>query len=441
MPVISVDADMANIPSLEACLLASVPFFERLSALIVVAVSPTQKSLLSEQIRERFEFRMMEELDVDSVRALVERRIGMYSNEPYQMTAEEAEKVLAASKNGHPGSIIKVLRSVIDGQILPDIAPNQISEPLLEEELHDDPSKSHDMNIFSQEDEDIEGQATELPNELEEDDASSLDEWEDGPGMSGAIGFDLNLEILEEPIIEEEKEEPIPDTYVTEDSLPSVGSFGGLRDRWKETSQSIKSADEPEGEYEPMDEANSLWVSKDLLDVKDAPKVELLEHEEPPQEVHELNESLEIQDQIMIDDNDLIQNESMLKTLTNLLSQLLSPSANQTVSNNLAENLQALSRPKIGEKAEHSLNVMVLTSLTQSESIVVSVAQQRTVSPSDKLLLEKLNIKRARLSQICNRLHKAGILDVRMVGRSRMFGLTRTALAQMMAWGLVGGDV
>ena len=121
--------------------------------------------------------------------------------------------------------------------------------------------------------------------------------------------------------------------------------------------------------------------------------------------------------------------------------KLLSPSANQTVSNNLAENLQALSRPKIGEKAEHSLNVMVLTSLTQSESIVVSVAQQRTVSPSDKLLLEKLNIKRARLSQICNRLHKAGILDVRMVGRLRMFGLTRTALAQMMAWGLVGGDV
>ncbi len=85
--------------------------------------------------------------------------------------------------------------------------------------------------------------------------------------------------------------------------------------------------------------------------------------------------------------------------------------------------------------------LMVLTSLTKSESIVVSVAQQRTVSPSDKLLLEKLNIKRARLSQICNRLHKAGILDVRMVGRSRMFGLTRTALAQMMAWGLVGGDV
>lgn len=441
LPVISVDADMANIPSLEACLLASVPFFERLSALIVVAVSPTQKSLLSEQIRERFEIRMMEELDVDSVRALVERRIGMYSSEPYQMTAEEAEKVLAASKNGHPGSIIKVLRSVIDGQILPDIVPNQISEPLLKKELLDTTSEDHDMNLFTQEVEEIEEQTIELPNEVDEGEAEGLDEWKDGPGMSGAIGFDLNLEILEEPIIEEEEEEPIADTYVTEDTLPSVGSFGGLRDRWKETSQSIKSADEPEGEYEPMDEANSLWISKDLLDVQEAPVIEQFEEEEPPQGAHIMNEQFETQGQILVDDNDPLQNESMLKTLTNLLSQLLSPSSNQTASNNLAENLQALSRPKIGEKAEHSLNVMVLTSLTKSESIVVSVAQQRTVSPSDKLLLEKLNIKRARLSQICNRLHKAGILDVRMVGRSRMFGLTRTALAQMMAWGLVGGDV
>ena len=131
----------------------------------------------------------------------------------------------------------------------------------------------------------------------------------------------------------------------------------------------------------------------------------------------------------------------MLETLTDLLSKLLSPSGDNTVSNKLAESLQTLSRPKIGTKAEHPLKVQVLTSLTNAETIVVSIAQQRTISPSDKQLLEKLNIKRARLSQICNRLHKAGILDVRMVGRSRMFGLTRTALAQMMAWGLVGGDV
>ena len=143
----------------------------------------------------------------------------------------------------------------------------------------------------------------------------------------------------------------------------------------------------------------------------------------------------------MVEENALLPNQSVLETLTDLLSKLLSPSGDNTVSNKLAESLQTLSRPKIGNKAEHPLKVQVLTSLTNAETIVVSFAQQRTISPSDKQLLDKLNIKRARLSQICNRLHKAGILDVRMVGRSRMFGLTRTALAQMMAWGLVGGDV
>lgn len=441
LPVISVDADMAKIHSLEACLLAAVPFFERLSALIVVAVGPTQKNLLSEQIRERFEIRMMNELDVDSVRALVERRINVSSPEPYQMTAEEAEKVLAASKNGHPGPIIKVLRSVIDGQMLPDIAQNKIAEPLEKEEPPTAAPESQDMDVFTEEVKEIEEQATELRNRVDEEDVESPDEWKDGPGMSGAIGFDLDFDVLEEPIIEQKKEEPILDTYVTEDTLPSVGSFGGLRDRLKETSQSIKSADDPGDEYESMDEANSLWVSKDLLDRQVAHVIEPSGDEEMPQEVNVLEESFANQDKILLEDNDLLQNESMLKTLTDLLSQLLSPSADKTVSNNLAENLQALSRPRIGEKAEHSLNVRVLTSLTKSESIVVSVAQQRTVSPSDQLLLEKLNIKRARLSQICNRLHKAGILDVRMVGRSRMFGLTRTALAQLMAWGLVGGDV
>ena len=136
----------------------------------------------------------------------------------------------------------------------------------------------------------------------------------------------------------------------------------------------------------------------------------------------------------MAEENTHQPNDLILKTLTDLLSKLLTPSGDTMVSNKLAESLQTLSRPKIGAKEEHPLNVQALTSLTKAETIVVSIAQQRSVSPSDKQLLEKLNIKRARLSQICNRLHKAGILDVRMVGRSRMFGLTRTALAQMMAW-------
>lgn len=442
LPLISVDADMANIASLEACLLASVPFFERLSALIVVAVNPNQKSLLSEQIRERFEVRLMDELDEDSVKALVERRIGTYSNEPYQMTTDEAGKVLAASKNGHPGSIIKVLRSVIDGQMLPELPHSSILESTIKEQPLPSTPHETDLSIFNQEEELLdESESAEISVQEEEAVVEGTDEWEDGPGMSGTMGFDLNLESLEEPIVEEKKEQIIEDTYVTEDSLRPVGIFGGLRGRWKQTSQSINESDEPEGEYKQLDSANSLWVSKDSLTLQEELEEELFEVEDVQEPEDSMVESFESEYQEMVEENTLVPNELMLKTLTDLLSKLLSPSGDNTVSNKLAESLQTLSRPKIGGKAEHPLKVQVLTSLTNAETIVVSIAQQRTISPSDKQLLEKLNIKRSRLSQICNRLHKAGILDVRMVGRSRMFGLTRTALAQMMAWGLVGGDV
>lgn len=440
LPIISVDGDMADLASLETCLLASMPFFERLAALIVVAVSPTQKSLLSEQIRERFEIRIMQDLDVDSVKALVERRIGMYSTEPYQMTTEEAEKVLSASGSAQPGSIIKVLRGVIEGQVLPELPSSQTLENNAVEKRQTPALPEVDKSLFPPEEVFDEVESIESPDVEEIVEETEL--WEDGPGMSGTMGFDLNLESLEEPILEEKKETPIEDTYVTEDDFKAVGSFSGLRGRWKQTSQSIDDAEEPEGEYKQVDGANSLWVSKNSLAVQGEPDEEAIDSEENLfQDESILSETFESDYNQVIEENNLQSNESVLMTLTNLLSKLLSPSGDQEASNKLAESLQALSRPKFSEKTEFALNVHVLTSLTQSETIVVSVAQQRNLSPSDNYLLEKLNIKRARLSQICNRLHKAGILDVRMVGRSRMFGLTRTALAQMMAWGLVGGEV
>ena len=442
LPLISVDADMANIASLEACLLASVPFFERLAALIIVAVNPNQKSLLSEQIIERFEVRPMQELDADSVKALVERRIATCSNEPYKMTTQEAEKVLAAGRNTHPGSIIKVLRSVIDGQMLPELPSNPISEPVIEEQFSPSDLHEADMSLFNQVEEVLdEPESSDAPEQTGEMVSEHTDEWEDGPGMSGTMGFDLNLESLEEPILEEKKEESIEDTYVTEDNLQPVGIFGGLRGRWKQTSQSIDETDEPEGEYQQLDGANSLWVSKDSLALQEDQRVDDKDSEDILEPLDIIPDSFEPEYDEIVEGNTPLPNELMLKTLTSLLSKLLSPSADNSVSDKLAESLQTLSRPNIGGKTEHPLNIQVLTSLTNAETIVVSLAQQRNVSPSDKFLLEKLNVKRSRLSQICNRLHKAGILDVRMVGRSRMFGLTRTALAQMMAWGLVGGDV
>ena len=41
---------------------------------------------------------------------------------------------------------------------------------------------------------------------------------------------------------------------------------------------------------------------------------------------------------------------------------------------------------------------------------------------------------------ISNKLLKLGILNVRMKGRNRYFELTQAAKAQLVAWGIIGGD-
>ena len=77
--------------------------------------------------------------------------------------------------------------------------------------------------------------------------------------------------------------------------------------------------------------------------------------------------------------------------------------------------------------------------MNASESYVVALAHQRAYSPSDEELLTHLSIKRARLSQISNRLLKHGILQARQVGRSRKYTLTQAARAQLVAWGAIAG--
>ena len=445
LPLITVDAEMANFSSLEACLRSSLPFFERLPVLIVIAINPQQQSLISEQLLQRFEVRTMKSLDVDGVKALVERRIAKASTQPYAMATEDAHRLLQLSQSGQPGHLIRTLRNVVAGQF---VAPSPATPPL--EELGPEPQSLVEVQPAT-----IETDVHVLDDEVVEDnpeDESDVDEWEETPGMTQASGFDLDFGILDEPVeepiveapqeveIEEEGEES-DDSYVTEDSLPFVGVFGGLRNRRKIVNNDLDAS--LDAQFKPTEKGTAFWSaeknahvdeSREIIDeeVKDtiSEPEEFIDHEVEPIDL----QNIEFPEEPSLDSN-------AIETFTRLLAQVLQPASGRlNGEEDLIERLQALSRPKFTEKEEHILSVAVLSSLTASESIVVAEAKGRNISPSDKALLSRLSIKRARLSQICNRLHKAGILHVRMVGRSRMFGLTRTALAQLIAWGIIGGD-
>ena len=67
----------------------------------------------------------------------------------------------------------------------------------------------------------------------------------------------------------------------------------------------------------------------------------------------------------------------------------------------------------------------------------MEVSSEREISPSDNRLQDRLNVGRPRMSQMCNRLYRSGILSVQQKGRSRMFKLTNDARAQLVAWGMM----
>ena len=445
LPLITVDAEMANFSSLEACLRSSLPFFERLPVLIVIAINPQQQSLISEQLLQRFEVRTMKSLDVDGVKALVERRIAKASTQPYAMATEDAHRLLQLSQSGQPGHLIRTLRNVVSGQF---VAPSPAPPPL--EELDPEPQSLVEVQPAPIET-DVHVPDDEVVEDNPEDEAD-LEEWEETPGMTQASGFDLDFGILDKPVeeptvevpqeveIEEEGEES-DDSYVTEDSLPFVGVFGGLRNRRKIVNNDLDAS--LDAQFKPTEKGTAFWSAEKNAHVDESR--EIIDEEvkdtisEPEEFIDHVVEPIDLQNIEFPEEPSLDSNA--IETFTRLLAQVLQPASGRlNGEEDLIERLQALSRPKFTEKEEHILSVAVLSSLTASESIVVAEAKGRNISPSDKALLSRLSIKRARLSQICNRLHKAGILHVRMVGRSRMFGLTRTALAQLIAWGIVGGD-
>ena len=445
LPLVTIDADMADFSSLEACLRSSLHFFESLPALIIIAINPQQQSLISEQLLQRFELRTMRELDRDGIKALVERRIAKASSQPYEMSTDDANRLLQLSQSGQPGALIRVLRNAVSGSYVAPIATVQQPE-------HEPMEVKPEIEAVPQSEEAVDDSSRiESSDEVDEEEVME-EQWEETPGMTEVSGFDLDLQILDEPMEEptaavEETEEPtemvteenLDDSYVKEGDLPFVGPFGGLRHRNIESNKNPTPA--LEGQFRESEMGTAFWSVDEPVPVLDDVHVDA--------EEEEMNEIEPLYDDIL-EPADLAEIEvpvttqfdsNTIEAFTRLLTQVLQP-ANSVLNGdqNLVEQLRAISRPRLTEKEEHVLSVAVLSSLTASESIVVAEAKGRTISPSDRALLERLSVKRARLSQICNRLHKAGILHARMVGRSRMFGLTRSALAQLIAWGIVGGD-
>ena len=85
------------------------------------------------------------------------------------------------------------------------------------------------------------------------------------------------------------------------------------------------------------------------------------------------------------------------------------------------------------------LDINALSNLNNAETLILTQAVEREVSPSDNLLQDELGVGRPRLSQIFNGLLKSGILTVRKQGRSRMYRISAPAKDHLVNLG-AGGE-
>ena len=455
LPLIVIDTPNVEDSVLYVALRDVLPALERLQAVIVVVVESKQRMNIPESVLHSFDnVETLSILSVDEVQALVEKRISSVSDEDFSLDFENAQAIHSKT-GGLPLEVVKFMRDAIDNYRMNDSVSNQQYKPLVSQndavEIQvQEPELQNNQDLIEDNDSGI-IDASVPWNERDSENKSSTFQ-----APTNLFDFDLDLDGLSES---QQSDKPVedlaysanPDTeeIIIADSKPrpkiNAGAFGGLLGRTRDFEEMEKN--EPE---EMVNQHNNhgteLWVSKEMIEAEE--KVEFEEH----------NSAELIYDEIGLeDDEDELNTPALdefssipesqydslaIQKIMSLLSNLVSQSSQQKAqpSDNFLDSLLNFSQKRFGEKIDYPLNPTVLSSLNSSESYVLSIAKVRKYSPSDKEILEHLGIKRPRLSQISNKLLKSGILNARMKGRSRYYELTQSAKAQLIAWGIIGGD-
>ena len=235
-------------------------------------------------------------------------------------------------------------------------------------------------------------------------------------------------------------------------NMPS-GGLSGLRARMN--SYNSNDQDSVDLKIADSDESASIWVSQDAplfgheekeMDVEeDEFELDLVEIEQEPNHFDSLAERSYSSDILDTrDTNEEEDNKKLVKMLQDILlgKNLKSEQENFTKVSKIVESLMSLNQPKENLEQEKPLEIGIFTNLNKKEAKVLAKGIDKEITPSDKEILEELDVKRPRLSQICNKLQKSGVFKSKKIGRSRYFSITSTAKAQMKAWGMLdqGGE-
>ncbi len=456
LPLIVIDTPNVEGSILSVALRDVLPSLERLQAVIVVVVEPKQRMNIPDYLLNTFANEVsINSLTIDEVQELVERRILSVTNAPFSLTFEDA-KVIHQKTAGVPIEVVKFMRDAIDNMMMKN---DGIEFPIKDDIVVSNPEVIQEP-AYVEEPEAIEGQ-TVIDASLPWNERDELSELTSQLEVANPFGFELDLDELSES--QQYDEEVVEHTFsafsANDDTITETkkqrpyidaGAFGGLLGRTRDFDDLEKST--PDIMVNEMEtQGAELWVSKEMVELEEKieftaeDSAELIHDEigiERSEELFELTESDNEHEIDGLDDN---QNLGVLSNqIASLLASMLSNNSvggdSDTSSNRFMSALMRLSNQNYSAKTDYPLDSSALSSLTTNESYVLSIARLRRYSPSDKEILTHLGIKRPRLSQISNKLLKLGILNVRMKGRNRYFELTQAAKAQLIAWGIIGGD-
>ena len=457
LPLIVIDTPNVDDSVLFVALRDVLPALERLQAVIVVVVESKQRMNIQDSVLHSFDnVETLSKLSIDEVQALIEKRISSVSNEAFKLDFHDA-KSIHDKTGGLPLEVVKFMRDAIDNYLLTDSEIVQ-QIPSLPQQRHSEVI-GVDSYVEQYLEDAVENHEAEIIDaSVPWNQRNIKEKTDDIITNHSPFGFELDLHGLSESQELDKQVEDLaysanPDTeeIIVADSKPkpvvNAGAFGGLLGRTRDFDEMDKL--EPE---EMVNQENQhgteLWVSKEMIELED--KVEFEEHNSAELIYDEIGIDVDNNADTSVDevDNEPIEyqelnndNQTMQK-LINILSSLVyhSNSNIESGKEDFLEKMMNLSSNNFGQKVDYPLNPTVLSSLNSSESYVLSIARVREYSPSDKEILQYLRIKRPRLSQISNKLLKSGILDARMKGRSRYYKITQSAKAQLIAWGIIGGD-
>lgn len=494
LPLIVLDASTVDISALNVALRDTLPLLERLQAVVVVVVETKDKNMLPASVLQRLEqMNPLPNLTAEEIQLLVERRIEKSTNQTFSFALEDAQHLLEQT-NGLPAEVIRVMRDAIDSAKMSQytyvdpqydsktpVSESQFTPVSIEPHIHSSFESVFDVEQESS----IEPMSPPL-----EEPTQTLEEVQDAKIMESIEdinnSFDLNLDQLtvdqenQEALKELEavdnyrdghpatppKAKPEPMQRPPLDPIETKGMTGLFTRNRAYTDLSyaeVSNTEESEDELVDFVEGAELWedpslrppepieevISADESAFMLHDEIGLFELEEPEFTTTEpadepVSPPIEDFEQVVLPSNGLLSDLAGMVPVMKALQLALQTSDGLDTGVNrrkLVDALESLQRRPVGVKQDYALNPSLLSTLTSHEMVIISIASERRYSPSDGEILRQLNIKRARLSQISNRLLKGGVLSVRTLGRNRYYELTQAARAQLIAWNVLGGDV